>query len=118
MYSDDTSGNKSKKWNKFELFCITLACLPKHEARKLNNIHYVTCSNQLSAIELSKPIVEDLQKLENGIELYDAHLGKNVLVVAPLLCAMCDNVRSAELVNHMGSKAVRLCRLCMVCYNC
>lgn len=115
MYSDDTSGNKSKKWNKFEVFCVTLACLPKHDARKFNNIHFVTCSNQLSAIDLSKPIVEDLMKLEKGIEMFDTHLGKNVLVISPLICALCDNVRSAELLNHMGSKATRLCRLCMVC---
>ena len=44
---------------------MTLACLPKYEARKFENIHCIACSNQLSAIELSKPIVDDLLSLEN-----------------------------------------------------
>ena len=120
LYSNDTSGNKSKKWNKFDAFCVTLACLPKFEARKIQNIHFVTCSNQLhvSAIELSRPIVDDLLKLERGVQMFDAHLKTNVLVIAPLICAPCDNVRSAELVNHLGSKVVRLCRLCMVSIRC
>ena len=27
-FSDDTNGNRSKKWNKFDYWCLTLACLP------------------------------------------------------------------------------------------
>ena len=64
LYSDDTSGNRSKKWNKFDLWCVSLACIPKHEARKVTNIHFVGCSNRLSAMEISSPIVEDLCMLD------------------------------------------------------
>lgn len=114
IYSDDTSGNRSKKWNKFDIWCMTLACLPKHEARKFENIHFISCSNQLSAIQMSKPIVDDLLSLEKGIPMYDALSKSDVLVVSPVICAACDNVRASELVNHLGSKANKLCRICMV----
>ena len=50
LYSDDTSGNKSKKWNKFDCWCITLAGLPIHEARKFQHIHFLACSNNMPAI--------------------------------------------------------------------
>ena len=113
LYSDDTSGNKSKKWNKFDAFCITLAGLPKSQARKFSNIHFIACSNQLSAMEISLPIVQDLLKLEEGVVMFDAYLKIEVLVIAPIIAALCDNVRSAELVNHLGSKANKLCQICM-----
>ena len=35
IYSDDTSGNKSKVWNKFDPWCYLLAGLPKKENAKL-----------------------------------------------------------------------------------
>ena len=40
IYSDDTSGNKLKLWNKFDLWCFLLAGLPKEENAKLENIHF------------------------------------------------------------------------------
>ena len=39
IYSDDTSGNKSKVWNKFDSWCFLLAGLLKKENAKLENIH-------------------------------------------------------------------------------
>ena len=115
IYSDDTSSNRSKKWNTIDLWCVTLACLPKYEPQKFENIHFISCSNQLSTIEMSKPIVNDLISLERGIILmYDALSKSDILVIAPVICAACDNVRAAELVNHLGSKATKLCWICMV----
>ena len=114
LYSDDFSGNRSKKWNKFDAWCMTLAGLPMTEARKFHNIHFISCSNVLSAMDMAEPLVDNLLALENGIKVFDAHTGTNVFVVAPVLCCLCDNVRAAELLNHLGSKATRLCRICMV----
>ena len=114
MYIDDVSGNKSKKWNKFDMWSVSLACLPKHESRMFTNIHFVGCSNRLSALEMSGPIVEDLCMLEAGIRVYDCFLKYEILVIAPVICWLCDNVRASELLNHNGSTAVKLCRMCMV----
>ena len=38
LYSDDTSGNRSKRWNKFDSWCFKLAGLPNSENQKLHNI--------------------------------------------------------------------------------
>ena len=48
--------------------------------------------------------VKDLLRLEaDGIITYDAHLQQDVLVVAPILCALCDNSHAYELLfNHQG----------------
>ncbi len=52
-----------------------------------------------------------------GMEAYDAHLRRPVLVVAPVLCAICDNPRASEVVNHMGGAALKFCRMCTVSMN-
>ena len=115
LYSDDTSGNRSKKWNKFDVWAMMLAGLPRAENSQLENIHFICCSNETSSIEMAEPIVKDLSRLEtHGIIVYDAHLKRDVLVVAPVLCALCDNPRAAELLNHQGSTTRKFCRMCLV----
>lgn len=117
LYTDDTSGNKSKQWNKFDLWCLKLASLPTKENSKLHNIHMIVCSNKCGVLDMSQPLVDDLLALEShGITAYDAHLGMEVLVVAPLICAICDNPRHAEIMNHSGPSATMFCRMCMVSY--
>ena len=91
-----------------------LAGLPKEENMKLQNIHFIAASNQMGAMSMLEPIIEDLQKLENGIIMFDAALNQNVMVVAPVLCILADNARSAEVTNHCGSSANRYCRICEV----
>ena len=114
LYSDDMSGNRSKKWNKFDVWCMTLAGLPRKESVKFQNVHFISCSNRLSALEMTEPLVEDLKMLEKGIKVFDALTESEIFVVAPVLCVLCDNVRASELLNHLGSKAKKLCRFCMV----
>ena len=117
MYSDDTSGNRSKKWNKFDIWCISLACLPRSTAQKSSNIFLVSCSNRASALQMTGPIVDDLHTLEKGIRVYDSFLKTDIFVIAPVICLLCDNARASELLNHLGSTAVRLCRICTVNLN-
>lgn len=114
LYCDDTSGNKSKKWNGFDVWALMLAGLPKHENSKLQNIHLISASNCVKALEMAKPIVEDLLRLEQGVMMFDSAIQSNVLVVAPVLCILADNVRASELTNHCGSTANRYCRMCEV----
>ena len=117
IYSDDTSGNRSKKWNKFDVWAMMLAGLPKTENSKLENIHLIAASNLLSAVDMSEEIVKDLNQLEKGIVMYDSYMKQNALVLAPVICFICDNVRASELVNHMGHTANRFCRICQVKYT-
>ena len=80
VYTDDTSGNKSKQWNKFDAWCVKLAGLPKKKNSKLHNIHFVCCSNKMSVMDICKPLADELKK--EGIEAYDVALQEKVLVVA------------------------------------
>lgn len=114
-FTDDTSGNLSKKWHKFDSWSIMPAGLPRHEVSKLPNIHFCCCSDVASAVEMSEAIVPELKLLErDGIEAYDAWLEQEVIVLAPLMCVIADNPRASELVNHLGGSARRFCRMCMV----
>ena len=74
MYTDDLSANKSKKWNKFDMWSVSLARLTKYEPRMFTNIQFVPCLNRLSALKMSGAIVEDLCMLEVGIRVYDCFL--------------------------------------------
>jgi hypothetical protein len=66
---------------------------------------------------MAEPIVEALMKLESGIDAYDSHLQTDVLVVAPVLAAMGDNPRHSEILNHLGTRANKYCRMCLVRNN-
>lgn len=106
VYTDDLSGNKTKKWNKFDVCCILLAGLSRKDNAQLHNIHFVCCSNQLSILEMSQPIASEMNQLEEkGVVVYDALLKKDVLVLAKPILFMCDNPRAAEVSNLLGSTA-------------
>lgn len=91
LYSDDTSGNRSKKWNKFDLWSLLLAGLPREENTKMENIHIIGASNQVEALEMADPIVDDLLQLEQvGIEVYE-----------DLVCSTATNLQfSAQLSSE------------------
>ncbi len=115
LFTDDTSGNKSKQWNKFDSWCLKLAGLPNKENSKLYSIHFIACSNKCGVLDMSQPIVDELLQLElNGIVAYDAFLDTEVLVVAPVLCVLGDNPRHSEIMSHSGTSANMHCRMCMV----
>ncbi|KAL5488742.1 hypothetical protein EMCRGX_G017729 [Ephydatia muelleri] len=49
-----------------------------------------------------------------GVVVYDAYYEENVLVIAPLLCVICDNPRASQLLNNLGGAANKYCRFCTV----
>ncbi|KAL5499990.1 hypothetical protein EMCRGX_G011474 [Ephydatia muelleri] len=114
LFSDDTSGNRSKIWNKFDSWSFRLAGLPNEENSKLQNIHYICSSNKVSAIKMAAPMVEELLHLQNeGMIVYDAYFKCDVIVVPSVLCIFSDNPRASEICNHLGSTASLFCRVCM-----
>ena len=115
LYTDDTSGNKSKKWHLFNSWNCLLAGLPRKQNTQLSNIHFVCCSDRVSVLEMAQPIVEELLDLEReGITIYDAHLDCEVLAITPVLCILADNPRASEVVSHLRGAATKFCRMCMV----
>lgn len=70
LYTDDTSGNRSKKWNKFDCWCFMLAGIPRHINAHLNNIHYISCSNKVDATEMMVSIIAELKTLGGSAKKY------------------------------------------------
>ena len=64
---------------------------------------------------MAQPIVEELKLLESdGVLMFDAHLQITVLVVALVICIICDNPRASEVTNNLGPSARMFCQMCMV----
>ena len=61
LYTDDTSGNCSEKWNKVDCWCFLLSRLLHHINSQLQNIHFIVCSNR---VDMADAIAHDLRKRE------------------------------------------------------
>jgi hypothetical protein len=61
LYSDDTSGNSSKQWNKHISFYFTLAGLHPHLTNQEYHCHFLGTTNVAGVLELAEPIVEEMK---------------------------------------------------------
>ena len=88
LYSDDTSCNRSKKWNNLDCWCTNVAGLPVCEASKIENIHFLSCSNRVSVLDMHGSAnfrwLETVVK--EGITIYYSLL-KEILSLLLLYCA-------------------------------
>ena len=65
VFSDETSGNTTKKWNRLETFSMSFAGLQRKEMRKTENIHFLGTSNIVPSLPLGKSIANDLEGIYN-----------------------------------------------------
>ncbi|KAL0095081.1 hypothetical protein F4703DRAFT_1950758 [Phycomyces blakesleeanus] len=91
LYSDDTSRNSSKQYNKYNSYLMYFAAMP---------------------LEMLLPIVDDFVELEKGIVMYSKDHSEDVLVVASLLLFMGDNPWQSQLAMHSGTSGKYFCRKC------
>lgn len=61
LYSNDASGNISKKWNQHMSFYSTLAGLPPKLSNQDYNINFLATSNCASALEQADGLVDELK---------------------------------------------------------
>ncbi|KAH9807063.1 hypothetical protein DFH28DRAFT_1229446 [Melampsora americana] len=106
LYSDDTSGNVSKKWNKHMSYYFTLSGLPPGMTNQQYNIHFLATSKQSKcsrACTLSK----------EGFTTYDESLKEEVLTMVVVLCHLGDSPMHAEITNTTNpSVTLNPCRIC------
>ncbi|EFP83637.2 uncharacterized protein PGTG_09350 [Puccinia graminis f. sp. tritici CRL 75-36-700-3] len=116
MYCDDTSGNKSKKWNKHISYYFTLSGLPPNLSNQQFNCHFLCTSNIAGALDLGEIVVQQLNEMVNdGFEAYDMILSQNVLVMAPLLCFLANSPMQAEITNTpVPGPSLNPCRVCVL----
>ncbi|POW14591.1 hypothetical protein PSTT_02767 [Puccinia striiformis] len=110
LYCDDTSGNKSKKWNKHISYYFTLAGLPPKISNQQFNCHFLCTSNIATPLELGEMVVEhDIST--NGFVAYDSIIGQEVLVMTSTLSFLADSPMHAEITNtHVPGNALNSCR--------
>ncbi|KAH9948702.1 hypothetical protein B0H21DRAFT_890351 [Amylocystis lapponica] len=114
-YCDDTSGNLSKKWNEHNSFLITPAGLPRHEAQKEYNIHFLSTSNIAPPLEMMDGVVTQMEKAQDeGIWAWDCLLNESVLLVPFVLALLGDNPMQSEFACHIGLAGKFFCRNCWV----
>ncbi|KAI7873144.1 uncharacterized protein EV154DRAFT_528775 [Mucor mucedo] len=113
LFFDDTSGNRSKKWNCFDSWIMNIAAFPLDESNKYENNFFLCTNNQeVTAMEMVKPLTDNLLKLEKGLVIYVAERQKDVFVIVPVLFFRGDNVRQPKLAMNKRSRANHPCRFC------
>ncbi|TEB36454.1 hypothetical protein FA13DRAFT_1600926, partial [Coprinellus micaceus] len=113
MYCDDTSGNKSKKWNKHNSWLFTLAGLPRREVMKESNVHFLATSNLAPPLEMLDGIVDQIKCVTlNGVWAWDCGLGKAVMFFPLVLALLGDNPMQSEFACHVGLRGRKYCRAC------
>ena len=75
LHTDDTSGNRSKQWNKFDTWCLKIAGLPNEINQQLQHIYHICSSNKVTFYAFLK--------------LDDSHL-----YIALFLGRLCENVEA------------------------
>ncbi|KAJ3280890.1 hypothetical protein HDU79_011268, partial [Rhizoclosmatium sp. JEL0117] len=114
LFNDDTSGNSSKKWNKFESWSFTLAGLPFKESQLQENVNFICTSKYVSAVESGTVIAMSLRTLRNGIKVYDSVLREDIIIIVEVIQVLGDNPAQSTIVSHIGHRSKYPCRMCNV----
>ncbi|KAF9521533.1 hypothetical protein CPB83DRAFT_865442 [Crepidotus variabilis] len=115
LYCDDTSGNRSKKWNEHNSYLMVAAGLAREMAHQEENVHFLCTSNAAPPLEMLEGIVEDLEQCQtDGVWVYDCVFNEMVLVIVWVLALLGDNPMQAEFACHAGLRAKFFCRICWV----
>ncbi|EKM48146.1 uncharacterized protein PHACADRAFT_203180 [Phanerochaete carnosa HHB-10118-sp] len=113
MYCDDTSGNGSKKWNKYNSFLFVLAGLPREHVHLPYNIHSLSTSNVAAPLEMLEGISADLRELQDhGLVAWDCVFNEEVIYVPWPFAFLGDNPMQSELASHVGMTGKFFCRVC------
>lgn len=114
LFSDETSGNRSKKWNHHESWYMKLAGLPPKEQNKLHNIHFLATSNTVGYADLAKAVVEDLNSgLSKGVECYDEEYQCKMIIIGGAICVLADTPRASNLCSQ-SIQCDAFCRCCTI----
>jgi hypothetical protein len=112
LFSDETSGNVSKQFNKYESCSITFSSMPRETRAKNEHSYIISTSNGLPAMDQLDSIYTDLAKLENGIIGIDGMTSKQVIIVSPIAAFLGDNPRQSDVCSHRGMSTHANCRMC------
>ncbi|KAH9822967.1 hypothetical protein DFH28DRAFT_1048547 [Melampsora americana] len=114
IYSDDTSGNVSKKYNKHMSIYFTLSGLSPDQSNQEYNTHFLATTNCATALDLFDQVVDEINDLgRNGFTTYDHSLGTDVCAMVSVLCHLGDSPMHAEISNTTNpANTLTPCRMC------
>ncbi|KAF8515939.1 hypothetical protein JB92DRAFT_3082782 [Gautieria morchelliformis] len=110
LYCDDTSGNRSKKWNEHYSYLFALAGLPRDQWQRDFNVHFACTSNVAAPLEMLEGVVEQLDL--HGVWAYDCVLQEMVLFFVPVHGMLGDNPMQSEFASHIGLRGNFFCCCC------
>ncbi|KAL0077317.1 C2H2-type zinc finger transcription factor [Phycomyces blakesleeanus] len=117
LFTDDTSGNRSKQYNPFESWLMRCAALPFKDRNSIANIQFLSTipkKDGANGMSLLPAIVDDFKKLEKGVKMFSAEDNEYVLVVAPILWIEADTPCHSELCGLLGPATTFPCRRCYI----
>jgi ribosomal protein L35AE/L33A len=113
VFSDETSGNVSKQYNKYESCTFTFSNMPREKRAQNIHSHILSTSNGIHAMEQLDTVAEDLLDMETGIVGIDGATGRQAIIVSPVAAFLGDNPRQSDVCSHRGMVAHANCRFCM-----
>ncbi|KAL1722272.1 hypothetical protein EV715DRAFT_193061, partial [Schizophyllum commune] len=114
MYCDDTSGNRSKKWNEHNSYLMVAAGLDGEHAHRESNVHFICTSNAAPPLEMLDGIMEDIEESQaKGVWVWDCIFKEMVLVIIVIHALLGDNPMQSEFSCHGGLRSKFFCRVCM-----
>ncbi|KAF8493146.1 hypothetical protein JB92DRAFT_3234904 [Gautieria morchelliformis] len=115
LYCDDTSGNRSKKWNEHYSFLFALAGLPRAQWQRDYNVHFLCTSNIASPVEMLEGVVDQIDVIAaHGVWAHDCELDEMVLFFIPVHGMLGDNPMQSEFACHIGLRGKFFCQCCWV----
>ncbi|KAI8347639.1 hypothetical protein EDC96DRAFT_521139 [Choanephora cucurbitarum] len=118
FFTADTSGNISKQFNMYENWSMRCASLSFKERNSWENNHYIGIFKKkdgANGASVIPTLVQDLQKLEQGMVMYSAADYQDVLVVAPLFRIEANSPCHSELCGLLNLSTKYPCRKCYIC---
>ncbi|KAL0087485.1 C2H2-type zinc finger transcription factor, partial [Phycomyces blakesleeanus] len=117
LFTDDTSGNRSKQYNPFESWLMRCTALPFKDRNSIANIQFLSTipkKDGANGMSLLPAIVDDFKKLEKGVKMFSAEDNEYVLVVVPILWIEADMPCHSELCRLLGPATTFPCRRCYI----
>ncbi|KAH8930587.1 hypothetical protein BT69DRAFT_1210241, partial [Atractiella rhizophila] len=115
LYADDTSGNRSKKWNKHQSFLATLAGLPNKLQQQEFCVQFLGTTNVGSVLELLEGVVSQiLDAWKEPVVAFDCLTGEEIIFRPLPLLFEGDNPMQSEFCSIAGLASLKFCRVCKV----
>jgi hypothetical protein len=101
LTSDETSGNKTKRFNHFESVFFRIA---NSRCSKLHFVSTIGGGDWNDACTASTEELTEGGVLHNGMVVYDVFLQTRIFVCCRLLLVLCDNPRAADICSNVNQK--------------